>query len=96
MTKHTPGPWRIGDAGAAIFGPKTDAPSPATIVSAMGKAGGDVSAMRANARLIAAAPDMLNALRDVAAISTGYDSEEIIGDIQAICARVIQQAQGEG
>lgn len=30
-SKHTPGPWRIGDAGKTIFGPKSKNPSPETI-----------------------------------------------------------------
>lgn len=30
-SNHTPLPWRIGDAGLTVFGPKTDAPSPKTV-----------------------------------------------------------------
>ena len=55
---HTPGPWRIGDAGVTVFGPKTEAPSPKTVAY---MADGN-SAWKANARLIAAAPDLLAAL----------------------------------
>ena len=73
---HTPGPWRIGDAGAAIFGPKTQSVSPPTVVSSMGKAGGDTTAARANARLIAAAPDMLAALRDLLAGMEQHGAEK--------------------
>ena len=59
---HTPGPWRIGDAGAVIFGPKSDRPSPVT-VAAVGRAGGNPDQARANARLISAAPELLAALQ---------------------------------
>lgn len=57
MTKHTPGPWRVGDARHTVFGPKTGAASPETIAT-MGK-----NNFRENARLIAAAPEMLEALK---------------------------------
>jgi len=53
MSKHTAGPWRVGDAGHTVFGPPNGEPSPETIASVK---------KRANARLIAAAPDLLNAL----------------------------------
>jgi hypothetical protein len=47
---HTAGPWRIGNAGTAVFGPPNGKPSPKTIASELS---------RADARLIAAAPDLL-------------------------------------
>ena len=53
-TKHTPGPWRVGDAGHTVFGPPNGNPSPETIAPC---------GTRANALLIAAAPDMLAALK---------------------------------
>lgn len=31
MNKNTHGPWRVGDAGHTIFGPKTASPSPVTV-----------------------------------------------------------------
>ncbi len=34
----TPGEWRIGDAGATVFGPKTDTPSPETVAGVRKKA----------------------------------------------------------
>ncbi len=54
MTTHTPGPWRVGDAGATVFGPKNGTPSPETIASVRRKP---------NARLIAAAPELLATLK---------------------------------
>jgi hypothetical protein len=33
QTQHTPGPWRLGDAGATIFGPKNGNPCPEMIAS---------------------------------------------------------------
>jgi len=62
MAKHTEGPWRVGDAGCAVFGPKTDAPSPKTI-ACLSKVASAPEETRANARLIAAAPELLDALK---------------------------------
>ena len=58
---HTPGPWRIGDAGRTVFGPPNGNPSPETVAHCTS---------RANASLIAAAPALLkerNALRETLA-----------------------------
>lgn len=52
--QHTPGPWRIGDAGHTVFGPHNGNPSPETIARGL---------IRPNARLIAAAPEILAALQ---------------------------------
>ena len=53
-TRHTPGPWRIGDAGFTVFGP----PKPGALAETIAPV-----KSRANARLIAAAPDLLAALQ---------------------------------
>ncbi len=61
---HTPGPWRVGDAGQTIFGPLSSNPSPVTIAQLPAqtpRCGQDER--RANARLISAAPDLLEALQ---------------------------------
>lgn len=49
----TPGPWRVGDAGATVFGPPNGNPSPETIANVR---------RSENARLIAAAPELLDVL----------------------------------
>ena len=57
-TKHTPGPWRIGDAGWTVFGPPNGEPAPEVIATFKSKA---------NATLAASAPKLLgflNALLD--------------------------------
>ena len=60
MTRtHTPGPWRIGDAGNTIFGPPNGRPSPQRIADLA------CTDHKANGRLIAAAPEMLEALRAI-------------------------------
>ena len=64
-SKHTPGPWRIGDAGCTVFGPKTDEPAPKTVAS-ITRNPMPSNEQRANAALIAAAPDMRHALAETA------------------------------
>lgn len=49
----TPGWWRIGDAGAVVFGPKTGAPSPETVAAVRKKT---------NAEFIAISHNMMPAL----------------------------------
>lgn len=59
--KHTPGPWRVGDAGWTVFGPqRTDTNPPMTcpeIIATLHSGN-----RKANARLIAAAPTMFDAI----------------------------------
>lgn len=70
---HTPGPWRIGDAGRTIFGPKTDAISPATICQTN----------RREATLIATAPELLEKLYAVQC----YCPVNVQDEIRALLAK---------
>lgn len=54
MSNHTPGPWRVGDAGFTVFGPPNGNPSPETVATVR---------KRANSHLIAAAAEMLEELK---------------------------------
>lgn len=54
-TTRTPGPWRVGDAGHTVFGPRREDGRAPKIVAQ--------NLTRQNARLIAAAPDLLEAAR---------------------------------
>lgn len=85
--KHTPGPWRVGDAGHAVFGPKDSGMyqnSPVTIVQGL--------ANKANAHLIAAAPELLEALE--IALKVGVASLCEIEQIIQI-EKAIAKARGE-
>ena len=78
-TEHTPGPWRIGDAGHTVFGPPNGQPVPAIVASKL---------TRANARLIAASPDLLAALvamtKDARPIERGmFKGEVSLGQVKA-------------
>ena len=66
VTQHTPGPWRwdkiVSDNGAPlIVGKRRDGERDVAIVLYSG--GSDDPDVHANARLIAAAPDLLKALQ---------------------------------
>lgn len=54
----TPGEWRIGDAGATVFGPKTGAPSPETVAAVRKKINAEFITLAHNAM-----PDLLDAVR---------------------------------
>ena len=55
MSTHTPGPWRVGDAGHSVFGPPNGNPSPESIALVKDKN---------NTHLIAAAPGLLQAAKN--------------------------------
>ena len=70
MSNHTPGPWRIGDAGFTVFGPKTTAPSPKIVATCLS---------REDARLVCFAPELLKvlqqALHDVCCLNMATTEE---------------------
>jgi hypothetical protein len=87
MSKHTPGPWQVQDAYLNVF-TCTNGTTGLTVhlakVNAVQCAGGRAEAL-ANARLIAAAPDLLEALVELSKsfVDTYFDDprsdEEIDG-----------------
>jgi hypothetical protein len=84
MTQHTPGPWFAHNIG---LGPNGEGPFTYPL-------GNDPDKAAANARLIAAAPDLLAALQAIAATSTEEDAETALGSIQMICRDIITKAKG--
>lgn len=62
MSKHTPGPWNViegvADGGGIAIGPDLEDVGPHALVTFNG------GESEANARLIAAAPDLLEVLQD--------------------------------
>lgn len=66
MTEHTPGPWRVGDGGLTVFGPKTEHPAPITVANLLNPTERvPMGERRANALLIAAAPALLASLEEL-------------------------------
>ena len=64
MTKHTQGPWGLSDDGFVVFGPAPDGWGIAQILLYDRKTPGgiDKEEQKANAKLIVAAPELLEAL----------------------------------
>lgn len=90
MNKHTPGPWTANKTGYGsiwIGGNEIDDTGFQTEIGSICTEYGDMS--KANARLIAAAPDLLAALRRL----MSYDFGHSAGAIQARAA--IEKATGE-
>ncbi len=82
--KHTPGPWTV-DASNSIHGPGNDPEK--TMLAAVRFQGGANNRGDANARLIAAAPDLLAALKelwgyceDLQKSNPGYPGKLVIQD----------------
>lgn len=101
--KHTPGPWRIGDAGNTIFGPDKGEILPEIVASVKGgtcnqSAISRCYTMQANARLIAAAPEMLDAMKSAVEIirESFGDSPGEESDCQAVILleEAINKAEG--
>ena len=82
-TTYTRGPWRIGDAGRTVFGAPNGNPSPETVARGLS---------RANARLIAVAPELLEAARHAVALLERLDYD---APGRAELAAAIARAEGE-
>jgi len=84
MTTHTPGPWKftrdddVYDANDDVVG---------------GISGPTASEQRANARLVAAAPDMLEVLRSLVRDNAGV-THEYLHIIRAKARAAIAKAEG--
>ena len=68
MSEHTPGPWAV--LGTGIVGVGNDA-----LVAAYSRA--HLGEQAANARLIAAAPELLEALKEIAKGSGPFSSDRL-------------------
>lgn len=79
-------PWRVGDAGLTVFGPPNGTPTPETIASCR---------TRANARLIAAAPRLLEVFEKLfAAAHCGYDPLVVLREFGEEAREVYREATG--
>jgi hypothetical protein len=93
MTQHIPGPWETNRAARGGIGVYTRQGAMVCKVAQWRGSLGQATT-EANAALIAAAPDMLAALQAIAAETTGYDTEDMIANIQGICRDIIAKAKG--
>ena len=90
--KNTPGPWTAHAQASANF--YTLRKDNNWIASIQFNGEQMVSKQEANINLLSAAPDMLEALRSIAAEST-IDGPDLIATIQGICRFAITKATGE-
>ena len=98
---HTPGPWEIHRRKKFSFdidAPNGDTQTGAVSWEALATVSGDEDAPatnqakgEANARLIAAAPDMLEALLEIYSIPEGFSN-----DMREVADRAIAKATGQG
>jgi len=100
MSKHTPGPWVMTARDCPTDGVAVSwcIDSPLRISIANGQSQehlGEALGMQrteclANARLIAAAPDLLQALLNLVGTMCAADGSDIEADLDAIDARVVE------
>jgi hypothetical protein len=92
-TKHTPGPWVVrGEAKYSGFGVNdANGKSVASFPSTMTRGDGEKSA---NAALIAAAPDMLAALRDALPLLKGHQESPEKAERYQNALAAIAKAEG--
>ena len=90
-TKHTPGPWTVRDHGGYIEVETPDEPTVAHFGS-LSFDGADHDWALANARLIAAAPELLAALKAMADRAEWYGDE----DADSLCGARAAIAKAEG
>jgi glutamate dehydrogenase/leucine dehydrogenase len=95
MTKHTPGPWVAVGTWVEHPGKVADICTCATRMFGQEKLGRTYDEECANARLIAAAPEMLEALREIAAASSSSRRLAInMAAIERIASAAIAKAEG--
>lgn len=97
MVKHTEGPWRECGSGGCVCGLVWSTKHDVVVATATGRCEEQgieipVEIQQANARLIAAAPDLLDALKAVLDFKAGHIPLDALVEI---AARNIAKAEGE-
>lgn len=88
-TNHTPGPWTVTDCASHIQIHREGWPRDAWSVACIGHQAQDI----ANARLISAAPELLEALQEL--LRDPYLSDPINSDRMAKSRLAVAKATGE-
>ena len=109
MMMHTPGPWKVfwaedaqGNKRANLFIGIGAATGEGIADSGFGVWGGGSEEAAANARLIAAAPDLLSALEEIAKGKGAFDNDPLthaantIDDMKTIACTAIALAKQDG
>ena len=90
--RHTPGPWKIGRdiSFGGRFGGKTIRGSSTVAIAVFGSGRGG-----ANARLIAAAPELLAALRVLTGFAESRDGDTFVREHLKMARAAIEQATNQ-
>ena len=97
-SKHTPGPWSESPDGAKIYG------ADGVPVAKVAAAGRPRAVRSANSRLIAAAPDMLDALDEILALASapvainqnaGERNRHALNLVRYVALAAIKEVRGE-
>lgn len=98
QTRHTPGPWEHDGQGIYIFGPKGEMVAQVRGWGYLTGVGGlnlpedkAVEIQKANGNLLAAAPEMFDALRDAVAALGGIKSPNVPDSVRAAIAKAESQ-----
>ena len=90
---HTPGPWRQSRKGPQVYGPTEPGWKHGKLVASCGAATGrPLATQHANARLIAAAPELLAACDDALRTLNNYSTEPIPVGVYNRLARLLGDA----
>lgn len=93
-TKHTPAPWTINKTWGTIEGPQEQEICAIHPADASGRREPRATA-RANAALIAAAPDLLEALKAIVNHWRAHDDAYFESDLATDALDAIRKAEGE-
>ena len=95
MSKHTPGPWELvslGWRGQFIYGTDERVPSGRRLISEVDL---NFDGAEANALLIAAAPDLLQALKIISIWAKNGSTEKDFDDIAKLANEALEKAKEE-
>lgn len=94
--KHTPGPWKVcvGNSGSVFGDLNTDHKGDNPYIGTVAGIGIDINIPEctANAALIAAAPDMLSAFKQIAIGPMGETKGNFIARIRILAEEMIEKA----
>lgn len=83
---HTPGPWEAQDSGL-IYAPPPDSENESILICDVGEIDETTPDRTANARLIAAAPQLLEGAEDLLGMLSS------LADDYAICRELVEEAK---
>jgi len=98
MSKHTPGPWTICYYNRSILEEHRSRDGCSVVIAKLPDIAGpehEPESYRPNANLIAAAPDMLEALRVLVGFAEAHNGETYVKEHLKIARTAITKAEGK-